>query len=161
MSEDAEVVALGTKGRLPAIHAGNAREMAERKNEIEKEKRARAQSAARERAKLVTETLEQADLAAASKALDDKPIEDMADLAVRKMAKVVLLGGQAFLPTSLKEATDAAAGWAQIAYKEAARRKALEKADDELEESPVAAAAAALRQIRSDFEKKKKKASGQ
>lgn len=160
MSDDGEVVEMRPVGKLPAIHAGNAREMAERKNAIDKAKRAQAQEAARQRAALVAETLDEAELAAASRALDDRPIEELADSAVRKMAKVVLLGGKAFLPTSLKEATDAAAGWAQIAYKEAARRKALEKADDEVEESPVAAAAAAMRLIRSDLAKKQK-ASGE
>lgn len=160
MDDDAEVIEMDAprrKGMAPPIHAGNAREMAERNAAIQREARKQKQEAARNRAKLVAETMDEAELAAMSRTFDDRPIEELADFAVRKMAKVVILGGKAFLPTSLKEATDAAAGWAQIAYKEAARRKALEKVD-EVEESPVAEAARALKMIRSDLAKKSKAA---
>jgi hypothetical protein len=47
--------------------------------------------------------------------LEGKTEEELAELAIRRMANVVLLGGDEFMPKSLAEATSAAKSWAQIA----------------------------------------------
>ena len=73
-------------------------------------------------------------LVANSTTLDDKTPEDIAVLMVRRMANVVLLGGDAFLPKTLKEATDSAKGWASIASLERARKQGQGAIPDEGDE---------------------------
>lgn len=60
-------------------------------------------------------------LVADSTALDKKSVEDIAELAMRRFANVVLLGGEEFLPKTLAEATNSAKAWASIASLERAR----------------------------------------
>lgn len=65
---------------------------------------------------------EAAKLVADDKKLDGKTIEELSELAIRRMANVVLRGGEDFLPTTLKEASDSAKTWASVASMEAARK---------------------------------------
>ena len=60
-------------------------------------------------------------LVADSTSLTTKTVEDIAELAIRRMANVVLLGGEEFLPKSLNEASNSAKVWASIASLERAR----------------------------------------
>lgn len=155
MSDDT-VVPMPNVQMLPPIHKGNAAEMAKRKADIERAARTERQKAARLKAQMAMgDSAEQAEIAAASQVLKDKSIEDLADMAVRKMAKVTLLGGEAFAPASLREACDAASAWANIAYKEAAKRRALNVADDD-DDTPAEAAAKAMRQLKKSLRDKQK-----
>ena len=86
-------------------------------------------------------------IAVDSTRLDGKTLEDIAELAMRRMANVILLGGEAFLPKTLKEASDVAKVWASVASLERARLggKGAELSDSD----PVARQArAALLQLR-------------
>jgi hypothetical protein len=150
--EDADVLPIK---RMPTIHKGNARELALKKAALDSEKRAETQKQRRIAAmSAMGNVAEQADIAAANKSLDLKSNEELADMAVRRMAKIVLLGGEAFAPVTLREASEAANSWANIAYKEAQKRKGTaDTASDD--ESPAEQAAKALRQIRTDLAKKK------
>lgn len=65
---------------------------------------------------------EAAKLVADDKKLDGKTIEELSELAIRRMANVVLRAGDEFLPTTLKEASDTAKTWASVASMEAARK---------------------------------------
>ena len=130
------------------IHAGNAVEMALKKAEKDREKRAEAQLQRAKRAQAVIgDVVDNAQLAADSKAYDKKSAEDMADMIVKRMAKIVLLGGEGFVPVSLKEVTDAATAWSQIAHRETARRKALALPEDEAS-SDAREVAKSLQQMR-------------
>jgi hypothetical protein len=62
-------------------------------------------------------------LVADSTALEGKTPEEIAVLMIRRMANVVLLGGDAFLPKNLNEATNSAKAWASIASLERARKQ--------------------------------------
>lgn len=152
VSEDADVLPMK---RMSPINAGNAREMAERKAKIERERRIESQKQARIAASsALGNAAEAAGIASESKALDKKSNEELADMAVKRMAKIVLLGGEAFNPTTLREASEAANAWANIAYKEAQKRKGTADTADE-GDSPAEEAAKALRQIRTNLAKKK------
>lgn len=72
-------------------------------------------------------------LVADSTTLDGKSVEDIAELAMRRFANVVMLGGEAFLPKNLNEATNAAKVWATIASLERARatNKGVKLEDDD------------------------------
>ena len=151
MADDDEVpevdVPLPHVRPVSPIHKGNARKMAERKAQIEREKRADLQRQRKARAMSVLgSAAEEATIAADSQVLKDKTNEELADAAVRRMAMIVLLGGEAFAPTSLREASEAANQWANIAYKEAVKRKAVSPEADEL--TPAAAAAASIKQMK-------------
>lgn len=84
---------------------------------------------------------------AASRVADDpgqlagKTIEELSEMAIRRMAHVVLRGGDDFLPTTLKEASDSAKTWASVASMEAARRAG--KGPGQAEDDPVVKAALA------------------
>ena len=71
-----------------------------------------------------------------SRKLEAKSIEELAELAIRRAANVVLLGGDEFLPTSLKEASDVAKIWASVASMEASRRNG--KGSTLAEDDPIA-----------------------
>lgn len=145
--------------RQPFIHSGNAAEKALKKAEIERQRRIESQKQRRLQATTVLgDAAAAAEVAALSQALDKKSNEELADLVVRRMAKIALLGGEAFAPTTLREASEAANSWANIAYKEAQKRRATPDTSDE-DESPAEQAAKALRQIKSNL-KQHKKASG-
>lgn len=62
-------------------------------------------------------------LVADSTRLNGKSPEEIAELMLRRMANVVLLGGEAFLPKNLNEATNSAKAWASIASLERARKQ--------------------------------------
>jgi hypothetical protein len=70
----------------------------------------------------------------------------MADMIVRRMAKVVLLGGEAFMPTTAREATDMAHAWEMIAKNESVRKGKIkdEKVEDD---SPAKKAAQELEKL--------------
>ena len=130
------------------IHAGNAVEMALRKAEKDREKRAELQLQRAKRAKAVIgDVVDNASLAADSTALNKKSAEDMADMIVKRMAKIVLLGGEGFIPVSLKEVTDSATAWSQIAHRETARRRAMALPEDEAS-SDAREVAKSLQQMR-------------
>ena len=67
----------------------------------------------------VAPVADDAQLAAAavidSTRLEGKTEEELAELAIRRFANVVLLGGDEFLPKNLMEASNAAKTWSQIA----------------------------------------------
>lgn len=74
-------------------------------------------------------------LVADSTRLDGKSPEEIAELMLRRMANVVLLGGEAFLPKNLNEATNSAKAWASIASLERARKQgqgSVPQEDDEI-----------------------------
>lgn len=75
-------------------------------------------------------------IVASSTTLDAKSVEDIAEMAIRRFANVVLLGGEAFLPKNLAEATKSARDWASIASLERAR--ALGKGMRVEDDDPVA-----------------------
>ena len=110
--------------RMPAIHAGNASEMAHRKHDKEAEVRAERQVSRQKRAEAVLgDASGSAALAVDNNSLDRKSVEELADMQVKRMLKVVLLGGEAFLPTSPKEAMELANASSLIAYREVQRRQ--------------------------------------
>ena len=149
-------VAMPNVRMMPPIHKGNAAEKARKKAEIEREMRTERQRAARLKAKMVFgDSGEMAEEAAASKALSHMSIEDLAEKAVRRMANIVLLGGEAFAPASLREASEAATAWANIAFKEAQKRKAMNTPDED-ELTPAEAAAKAMRQLKTQLSKQSK-----
>lgn len=49
-----------------------------------------------------------------SKKFKAASVEEIAEIAIRRMANAVILGGDGMLPTSLKEASDAAKIWASV-----------------------------------------------
>lgn len=105
---------------------------------------------------IATTTDNPAQLAAAvvadSESLNNKSIEEIAEIGVRRMANVVLLGGAEFLPKSLTEATTAAKMWATIASSERARlaSKGIPLDDDDPAQKMVKKALAQVREIRKD-----------
>ena len=93
---------------------------------------------------------EDASAVADSKKLDSKSIEEIAELAIRRAANVYLLGGDAFLPVTIKEATDAAKAWASVASMEASRKAGKGSAlaeDDPVAQVALRAELARLREI--------------
>jgi hypothetical protein len=130
------------------INASNAAEMAHRKAEKERARRTESQRQARVRATQLGDAARIADDASFNTLLDKKSNEELAELAIRKYAKIVLMGGEAFAPTTLREATEAAVGWANIAYKEAQKKRGLPAADEK-ELTPAEEAARSLRQFKS------------
>lgn len=110
--------------RVSPINAGNAAEMAHRKAEKEAETRAERQVQRQKRAEAVLgDAAGSASLAIENRSLDLKSVEELADMQVKRMLKVVLLGGEAFLPTSPKEAMELANAPSLIAYREVQRRQ--------------------------------------
>jgi len=100
-----------------------ARELQVKKNDTYKAKRAESQRQKIEAAKTaLAPAVDGAVGALSSRALDDKSNEELADLQVNRMAKIVLLGGPAFIPTTLKEATESAHTWSQVAKNESLRK---------------------------------------
>lgn len=95
-----------------------------------------------------------ASMVADSESLNGKSIEEIAEIGVRRMANVVLLGGAEFLPKSLNEATTAAKMWATIASSERARLagKGIALDDDEPSQRMAKKALAQVRQLRKDAE---------
>jgi len=122
------------------INPANAAEMARRK--AAKEMAAREEKKARNRARaaaLADSSASTAEDAANNRSLEKMTTEEMADKGTRKMLKIVLLGGEAFAPTSLREATEAASACANIAFKEAQKRKGTVKEDEAEDVDGIAA----------------------
>lgn len=129
--------------------AEKAREMAFTKAEREKEKRAERQLQRQKRAKAVLgDAVDEAQAAVLNKSLDRKTVEELADMQVTRMLKVVLLGGEAFLPTSPKEAMELATAASQIATREAQRRKLASIGDPTENETDALSIQRAMRTIR-------------
>lgn len=81
-----------------------------------------------------------------SRQLDDKTTEELADMQVRRLAKLVLLGGALFAPTDLREASQTAVMWSNIAKVESVRKGKIK--DDTVEDdSPVQKAARDLQRL--------------
>lgn len=154
MQHISEVIAMPkVKGR-PPITKANARDKALLKAQIEREKRADAQRQRRARAMSVLgNAAEEATIAMNMETWDSKTTEELAEQAVRRMAKVVLFGGDAFAPTTLREASEAANQWANIAYKEAVKKRGIQPESEE--DTPAAAAAKAVRQLHRRLQEKK------
>lgn len=67
-----------------------------------------------------------------SRTWEDKSTQELSEKIVRKHAKIVLLGGPMFYPTTLKEATEAGAAWSKIATAEAVRAGRMADPEGEL-----------------------------
>lgn len=139
MSDDDKFVPFAvptpTVGRVSPIHKGNAAEMAQRKHATAKAAKGQKQARAIQRAKYIDEAAMAAELAAESRSLDTLSNEELAERGLKRMLKIVILGGELFTPTSLREATESAQALSQIAFKETQRRKAMARDDDEDAES--------------------------
>ena len=160
MSDEAEsVIPMPTVRPVAPINRENAAEMAHRKADKERERRATSNLQARARANhVVSSAADQAMEAADNSALDKKSIEELADLNVRRMANVMLLGGMDFMPASPREVSDIATAWASIAYKEAQKRKGAPSENEE--ETPVEATVRNLVKMKRDMERRAKKPTG-
>ena len=124
-----------------------AREMQVAKTETYRAKRREAQAQRKEAAAAALgPAIEGAEGALASHALDGMTNEELADLQVKRMAKIVLLGGPAFVPTTLKEATESAHTWSQVAKNESLRKGKV-KGEDPEDDSPVQRAAKDLQRL--------------
>lgn len=133
-----------------------AREMQVAKVETYRAKRAEGQKQRHQQAQAVLgSAVDAAQSIADSRQLEDYTIEQLADMEIRRMAKVVLLGGPAFAPVSLKEATDVAHTWSQVAKNESIR-KGKTKEDTPEQDSPVEAAARQLRVLGQQLRKAQK-----
>lgn len=124
-----------------------AREMQAAKSDTYRAKRREAQAQRKEAAAAALgPAIEGAEGALSSHALDDKTNEELADLQVKRMAKIVLLGGPAFVPTTLKEATESAHTWSQVAKNESLRKGKV-KGEEVEDDSAVQKAAKDLQRL--------------
>lgn len=130
-------------GPLTLLDGDRAREMQATKTLTHNQKREKAKaiqvSKRREAAQQVTDAV---NAALDSTIARDKTNEELADIIVQRNAKIVLLGGELFQPTTLREATDVAKAWSVIAKQEADRRR--QRLPDEVEPTPVEDVAAKL-----------------
>lgn len=78
-----------------------------------------------------------------SQAFSTKSNEELADMIIRRNAKILLLGGEAFAPISAKEATEIAHAWSAIAKNETVR-KGKSKDEGVEDDTPAQEAAKAL-----------------
>jgi NTP pyrophosphatase (non-canonical NTP hydrolase) len=123
-------------GHLTALDGDLAREMQEKKTLTFRAKRVKAQDAEMVRRKTAAaEVIEAVNNAVDSELTADKTNEELADIIVQRMAKITLMGGDLFLPTSLKEVTETAQRWSAVAKQQADRRR--ERLPGEPEASPV------------------------
>lgn len=121
-----------------------AAEAARKKAEIARERRAETQIQNRKRsAAVLGEAAENAAEHFNRDSMNHLSIEQIADGLVRRFAKIQLYAGEAFMPTSARECAELAKVWSDIAYKDAARRKA--NVVIETDESPALDAAKMLR----------------
>lgn len=149
--------ALVPKGFVPfSADPDRQAEMQEKRQETYRHKRSEAQKQKRNAAAAVLGDASAAALdAVESDQLKNKTNEELADMQVRRMARVVLLGGQAFMPLSLKEATDSAHTWAQVAKAEAIRKGKL-KEDAPEDDTPAKQAAKQLATLQRRLQSVKK-----
>lgn len=147
---DETVVELPHVRHMAPIHSGNAREMALRKAEKDREKRAERQLQRQKRAQAVLgDAVDEAAQAAENRSLDLKTNEELGDMLTKRMLKVMILGGEAFLPTGPREAMEIAASASAIAYREVQKRKMLARPDDESEiEGDAMTVARAMRTLK-------------
>lgn len=75
----------------------------------------------------------------ASRTWESASTQELSEKIVRRFAKVVLLGGPMFMPTNLKEVTEAAGSWSKIATAEAVRAGRLVAPTGELTPAQLAA----------------------
>lgn len=121
-----------------------ARELQKRSRDSSRAKRAEAQAQRRHQASLVLGAATEAAAAAAdSDVLASKSIEEMADMVIRRNARIVLFGGEPFMPVSVKEATEVAQAWSSIAKNETIR-KGKTKDDGAEDDAPAKETAAYL-----------------
>lgn len=133
-------------GPARSLSPEKAAEMARIKALTYREERAKQQAIERSKRVEAAETVNEAvSQAVTSKALDGQSIEDLADKIVYRNARIALLGGELFAPTSLKELTEVAKAWSGIAKSEADRRR--QKLPDEAEPTPVQDVAAHLTRL--------------
>lgn len=124
-----------------------AREMQRRKTETHNEQRVRQQAVATERRReAADEVIAAVEGAIESDMTAGKSNKELADIIVQRAAKITLLAGPLFLPTSLKETTEQAKAWAAIS-KQYADAKVQRAADDEDTDTPVDTLAAKLKAL--------------
>lgn len=109
--------------------------------------RARASELAAARRQKAADAVEQAvGDAIESDMFSGKTNEELADLIVYRAAKIVLNGGPLFNPTNLKEVTELAKVWENVAASEAARRRG--KLPNEPTSDPVKDAMERMKELR-------------
>lgn len=130
-------------GTLTALDSERARKMQATKTLTFNKKREQAKEIQVEKRQAAAQQVTDAVNAALESTIArDKTNEELADIIVQRNAKIVLLGGELFQPTSLKEATEVAKAWSVIAKQEADRRR--QRLPDEVEPTPVEDVAAKL-----------------
>ena len=123
-------------GSLSSLDGERARRMQEIKVRTTRQKRVEKQDAEMIRRKTaVAEVAAAVNGALESDMTAGKSNEELADILVQRMAKITLLGGDLFMPTSLRELTETAKAWSSIAKQEADRRR--QRLPDEAEATPV------------------------
>jgi hypothetical protein len=146
---DVDLTPLSPKSPQVAMFSDpeKARELQVRSRETYKAKRAENAARRQEVTKSVLgSVVETAEAAMDSRQLDDKTTEELADMQVRRLAKLVLLGGALFAPTDLREASQTAVMWSNIAKVESVRKGKIK--DDTVEDdSPVQKAARDLQRL--------------
>lgn len=133
-------------------------EMQEKRALTYEERRETQRSTAADRRQRAAEEVTAAvDDAIESDMFAGKTNEELADLITYRMAKITLIGGELFAPTSLKEVTETATAWAKVATAEANRRRG--KLPNEAELSPVEDLAEKLRKLKAVATKRARTAS--
>lgn len=149
MVVDVDLTPLSPKSPQVAMFSDpeKARELQVKSRDTYKAKRAEMAARRQEVTKSVLgSVVETAEAAMDSRQLDDKTTEELADMQVRRLAKLVLLGGALFAPTDLREASQTAVMWSNIAKVESVRKGKIK--DDTVEDdSPVQKAARDLQRL--------------
>jgi hypothetical protein len=129
-----------------------AQAMQARKVETYKAKRARTQREKHAAAKAaLAPAIDQATAAMESKRFDDKTNEEIADLGLRRLLKVIVLGGEAFTPTTLAEVNDTLKTLSAVAKAESLRKGKI-KDDVPEDDTPMAEAVKALSRVKRRLE---------
>lgn len=137
-----------------------ARELQERSRASYRANRREKQQQRQHQASMVLGPATEAAMAAAeSDVLASKSIEEMADMVIRRNARIVLFGGEPFMPVSVKEATEVAQAWSSIAKNETIR-KGKTKDDAVEDDSPAKEAAAYLAKMARKLKAVQDKATG-
>lgn len=146
---DVDLTPLSPKSEVVSVFSDpeKARELQVESRKTYKAKRAEMAARRQEVTKSVLgSVVETAEAAMDSRQLDDKTTEELADMQVRRLAKLVLLGGALFAPTDLREASQTAVMWSNIAKVESVRKGKIK--DDTVEDdSPVQKAARDLQRL--------------
>lgn len=140
-------------GSLTALDGARARKMQETKTLTFRDKRTKAQDAEMVRRKAAAaEVVSAVNAALESDLTAGKSNEELADIIVQRNAKITLMGGDLFLPTSLREVTETAKAWSAIAKQEADRRR--QRLPDEAEPTPVEDLSAKLTKLQDAMRKR-------